>query len=130
MKLLDTDVCIAFLNGGDDSVRARLLAERSDELGLCSVVKAELNYGARNSQHVDANLRRLEQFFAPFVSLPFDDAAAARYGELRTSLRRAGTPIGGNDMMIAAIALAADAILVTRNVTEFARVPALRVETW
>jgi len=75
-------------------------------------------------------LRKLERFFAPFRSVPFDDDAAERYGELRAQLRRSGAMIGGNDMMIAAIALAADATLITRNQDEFRRVVGLRVEVW
>ena len=101
-----------------------------DEVALCSVVKAELLYGARASARVGENLERLERLFALFPSLPFDDVAAAQYGALRTQLRRSGTPIGGNDMLIAAIALSADATLVTRNEKEFRLVPGLRVEVW
>jgi tRNA(fMet)-specific endonuclease VapC len=130
MRLLDTNVCIAFLDGADSQVRDRLLALASDEVALCSVVKAELLYGARHSARVDENLTRLSAFFAPFRSLPFDDDAAERYGEIRAQLRRAGLPIGANDMLIAAIAVAADATVVTRNQDEFRRVAGLRVETW
>jgi tRNA(fMet)-specific endonuclease VapC len=128
--LLDANVCIAFLNGTDEGVRDRLLAESADDVCLCSVVKAELLYGARNSARVDHNLERLRAFFEPFESLPFDDAAAQHYGIVRAQLRRAGTPIGANDMLIAAIALAADLRLATRDRDEFRRVPGLRVESW
>ena len=128
--LVDSNVCIAFLNGTDQGVRSRLLAESPDEVCLCSVVKAELLYGARNSARVDENLARLREFFEPFESLPFDDAAAEHYGVIRAQLRRAGTPIGANDMLIAAIALAADATLVTRNRGEFHRIAGLRVQSW
>lgn len=127
--LLDTNVCIAFLKD-EGQVKAKILARRPDEMLLCSVVKGELLYGARHSAKVDANLKKLDAFFAPFSSLPFDDAAAERYGMLRTQLERAGTPIGANDMSIAAIALVADATLVTRNQDEFRRVAGLRVEAW
>ncbi len=130
MKLLDTNVCIAFLNGTDVEVRTRLTAEDPEEVVLCSTVKAELLYGARHSTHVDRNLSRLAAFFAPFKSLPFDDDAAEIYGLVRAQLRRAGRPIGGNDLIIAATALAADATLVTRDQEEFRRVPGLRIETW
>ena len=130
IRLLDTNVCIGFLNGVDESLRDRLLAESPDELRLCSVVKAELLYGARNSAKVADNLRKLERFFAPFESLTFDDAAAECYGTIRAQLQRAGTPIGGNDLMIAAIARASDLTLVTRNHAEFRRVSGLRVEVW
>ena len=128
--LLDTNVCIAYLAGRDARLRDRLLETPSDQTRLCSVVKAELLFGARNSGRIEENLRRLQAFFAPFRSLPFDDEAATRYGLLRCQLQREGKPIGANDMMIAAIALAEDATLVTRDRDEFARVAGLRMETW
>jgi tRNA(fMet)-specific endonuclease VapC len=129
-RLLDTNICIAFLNGSDPTVRDRLLAHPPDELTLCSVVKAELLYGARNSARVESNLQKLERFFEPFSSLEFGDDAAEWYGQIRAHLRRSGQLIGANDMMIAAIALAEDATLVTRNHDEFRRVVGLRLEAW
>ena len=66
----------------------------------------------------------------PFVSLPFDDQSAEYYGIVRATLERAGTPIGGNDLLVASIALAHDCTLVTRNNSEFARVAGLRLEVW
>jgi tRNA(fMet)-specific endonuclease VapC len=128
--LLDTNICIAFLSGLDRGVRDRILSLSPGEVVLCSVVKAELLYGARNSERVEENLSRLARFFAPLRSLPFDDEAAARYGLLRAQLRREGRPIGANDMMIAAIALASDLTLVTRNEREYAAIAGLRVTTW
>ena len=130
MILLDTDVCVAFLRGRDAPVRDRLLELPPAEVFLCSVVKAELWVGARRSARVAENLRTLEAFFEPIASLPFDDEAAARYGSIRAQLEREGRSIGGNDTLIAAIALAADATLVTRNADEFRRVPGLRLEVW
>jgi tRNA(fMet)-specific endonuclease VapC len=128
--LLDTNVCIAFLAGKEASVRDKLLSVAPSEVSLCSVVKAELFYGARRSAHVERNLGRLAEFFEAFESLPFDDAAAGHYGLLRTELEARGTPIGANDLMIASIALASQATLVTRNQREFFRVPALAVTSW
>ena len=90
---------------------------------ICQIVKAELYYGAYKSARRDANLALLTKFFNQFESLPFDDAAAEAYGRLRAELARRGTPIGPNDLMIAAIALAYDLILVTHNTSEFSRVP-------
>ena len=127
MILLDTDVCIAFLNGKEPTLQ-RLFSTAGDELRLCAVVKAELNFGARSSEKVSENLLRLRPFFAAIDSLDFDDAAAEQYWVIRAQLKRAGTPIGPNDLLIASIALAHDASLATRNVREFARVPALRLE--
>lgn len=128
--LLDTNICIGFLNQKDAKLKARIQRTAPGELRLCSVVKAELLFGARNGSRAPENLRRLDRFFEAFESLPFDDDAAQEYGLLRTELRRAGKPIGANDMLIAAIALAHRATLVTRDDDDFLRVPGLRVESW
>jgi tRNA(fMet)-specific endonuclease VapC len=128
--LLDTNVCIAYLNGTDERVRARLTAISPQDVVLCSVVKAELLFGARKSQRVEENLRRLEIFFGSLNSLPFDDRAASHYGIIRAQLEAAGTPIGANDLLIASIALGSDLTLATRNVGEFRRLAGLRADEW
>ena len=74
------------------------------------------------------NLQVLDEFLALFTCLPYDDPAAEQYGVIRADLQRVGTPIGPNDLMIAAIAKANDVTLVTRNRREFTRVAGLRVE--
>lgn len=128
--LLDTDICIDYLRGSNPAVRDRLLTCAPSDVCLCSVVKAELIFGAHNSQKVAANLRRLRDFFEPFQSVFFDDAAAEVYGSLRSHLRREGSEIGSNDLMIASIAVALDLTLVTHNRSEFERVPGLRLAAW
>ena len=128
--LLDTNTCIRFLNPGKSTVPDRLAAVSREEVAICQIVKAELYYGAYRSTRRDANLALLAKFFSQFESLPFDDAAAEAYGRLRAELTRRGTPIGPNDLMIAAIALAHDLTLVTHNTAEFSRVPGLRLEDW
>lgn len=128
--LLDTNTCIRFLNPRNSAVPAHLAALKPEEVAICQIVKAELYYGAYKSARRDANLALLAKFFSQFVSLPFDDAAAEAYGRLRAGLARKGTPIGPNDLMIAAIALASDLTLVTHNTAEFSRVPGLRLEDW
>jgi tRNA(fMet)-specific endonuclease VapC len=127
---LDTSVCNAFLRGGNRKVRDQLLGVGPEELRLCSVVKAELLFGARRSKCVDENLRELERFFTPFVSLPFDDTAASHYGSLRQQLEAPGRAIGANDMMIAATALAWDLAVATLDHDDFRRGPGLRVAAW
>lgn len=128
--LLDSDVVIRFLNGTSALVRDQLLALGDGEAALCSIVKAELLYGARASLRVDDNLKRLAELFDVYPSLPFHDQAAEHYGVIRAQLRRAGTPIGANDMMIAAVALANDMAVATGNGREYRRVPGLRVVEW
>jgi tRNA(fMet)-specific endonuclease VapC len=130
MYLLDTNVCVHILNGSSPGVIARFREESPASVRLCSVVKAELLYGARKSRAVSRTLAALQRFFDPLISMPFDDACAEEYGRVRADLERAGTPIGANDLMIAAIARCADFTVVTHNVDEFSRVVGLRVDDW
>ena len=130
MFLLDTNVCIQLWQRGNDKVRQRFLACRPSDICLCSIVKADLFYGARRSQRVENNLRLLEAFMAPVKSLPFDDRCAEEYGAIRAQLSSLGTPIGPNDLMIAATARAHDATLITNNTREFSRIVGLRVVDW
>ena len=132
-RLLDTSVCVPLINRTgktSDPAVQRLLDYSPRSVYLCSVVKAELYFGARNSSRVADNLQRVTAFCDAFRSLPFDDAAAGQYGVIRADLRREGRMIGANDLMIAAIALSCGLTLVTRNAVEFRRVPGLRVEVW
>ncbi|MBN1865666.1 type II toxin-antitoxin system VapC family toxin [Candidatus Sumerlaeota bacterium] len=130
MYLLDTNACIRVLNNTSASLVARLRCEAPSEIRLCSVTKAELFFGARHSSRVAANLRLLERFFAPFISLPFDDLCAEHYAAIRTELADRGRLIGPNDLLIAATARAHDLVLVTHNIGEFSRVVGLKIEDW
>jgi len=128
--LLDTNTCIRYLNGTSIRVRQHLTAVSEGEIVLCSVVKAELNFGALKSARPKENLLKLARFLDRFVSLPFDDHAAEVYGEIRLKLCQRGLPIGPNDLLIAAIAMANHLTLVTNNTDEFRRVSDLRVVDW
>lgn len=129
LRLLDTNIWIALAKGEPGPI-ARLRKLDPAEIAVCSVVRAELMFGARKSRRVEENLRGFRDLLAPFASLPFDDRAAEHYGMVRASLEGAGTPIGANDLLIASIALAHDCLLVTRNSREFERVAGLRLEAW
>lgn len=128
--LLDTNACIRVLNNSSARLVARLRAEDPSNIRLCAITRGELLYGARRSARASANLRLLERFFAPFVSLPFDDRCAEHYAAIRADLAAQGQPIGPHDLQIAAIARAHDLILVTHNTREFSRVVGLRSEDW
>ena len=130
MYLLDTNTCIQFMNGTSPAVKRHFQQCSPSEIAVCSVVKAELLFGARHSQRVEANLQRLKLFFAPLQSLPFDDRCAEEYAQIRADLTRQGKLIGPNDLLIAAIARAHDAVLVTNNTNEFERVANLRLTDW
>lgn len=128
--LLDTNAWINFLNSGHNAVKEKIASTDQESIRLCSVVKAELYYCAAKSSHPHENLNMLERLFAGVLSFDFDDAAAGEYGRIRTQLAEAGTPIGPNDLMIAAIAVVNQCVLVTHNVREFSRISALQIEDW
>lgn len=129
--LLDTNSCVNHLRLGQASnVTSKLAAAPPRSAVLCSVVVAELLYGAHRSARKAQTLSEVAAFCKRFQSLAFDDGAAEEYGELRAYLDAAGTPIGPNDLMIASIALANSLTLVTHNTSEFRRVPRLKIEDW
>ncbi len=128
--LLDTNVCVAALRDNHSGAALRLAKETPGSVALCSVVRAELFYGAFKSQQRAQTLEKLRRFIDTFPSYPFDDRAAETYGRIRAALAALGTPIGPNDLMIAAIALVNQLILVTHNTREFARVAGLQLEDW
>lgn len=130
--LLDTNICVHWLRSGPGELARRLVALAPDNrILLCSVVKAELIFGAhRSPRPIEQSLRLIATLFADLDSLAFDDAAAEVYGDIRSHLTRQGKSIGPNDLMIAAIALANDLTLVTHNTREFSRVPGLVLEDW
>lgn len=128
--LLDTNTCIRYLNGRAINVLQRLQPLPPEEVAVCSIVKAELFYGAMKSNNPTQSLAQQQEFLNRFVSLPFDDQSALIYGQIRAQLAALGTPIGSNDLLIASIALANNLILVTHNTREFSRVEGLRLEDW
>jgi tRNA(fMet)-specific endonuclease VapC len=130
MFLLDTNACISILNNSSSTLVTQLQKHKPGDIFLCSVMKAELIYGAYHSARPADNLRVLEKFFKPFVSLPFDDPCSLVYGRIRSDLANLGTPIGPNDLMIAAIAFSNKLTLVTANTKEFGRIAGLPVVNW
>lgn len=128
--LLDTNTCIQYLNGRSPSIKAKLKSLGEGEALICSIVKAEMLFGALRSRSPEQTTGEQRELFAIFASLPFDDAAAEHYARIRADLSAKGTPIGANDLLIAAIALAHNLILVTHNTREFERVVGLRYEDW
>lgn len=130
MFLLDTNICIYHLKGTYPSLREKLGSHPPSAIAVPSVVKAELFYGAYKSQRRDAVMAALGVFLAPIRVLPFGDEEAHFYAKIRSETEAEGKPIGPNDLMIASIALAKGAVLVTHNVREFGRVKGLSIEDW
>jgi tRNA(fMet)-specific endonuclease VapC len=130
--LLDTNTCIGWLRQNQPQIVARIQAQTPTDIVLCSVVVPELLFGVElpDPAHRARTAVRVEQLRRQFLSLPFDDAAAEQYGRIRADLTARGLTIGGNDMLIAATALANGCTLVTHNTAEFSRVPDLVIEEW
>jgi tRNA(fMet)-specific endonuclease VapC len=128
--LLDTNACIRYLNGRSPKLRSRLDGIDPADIRVCSVVKAELYFGAARTTDPIKTLANQRLFLSRFPSLPFDDSSAEAYGEIRSDLTRRGLMIGPNDLMIASICRANDVMLITHNVSEFGRVAGLAIEDW
>jgi tRNA(fMet)-specific endonuclease VapC len=127
--LLDTNVWIFYLKQSSSPLVTRLQTTPAIEIAVCSVVWAELLHGARKYEKREDRIARVERTLAPFRSLPFDDAAARHYAEIRDNLESQGAVIGPNDLLIASIALTHGLILVSSN-REFSRVEGLTLEDW
>jgi tRNA(fMet)-specific endonuclease VapC len=107
-----------------------LAVDKVSDVTLCSIVIYELRHGAESSTDPTREHAKLDVFLAPFSSLPFDDACAAKCAAIRRALERKGERIGPHDLQIAAIALQHDLTLVTHNTREFNRIPSLRLQDW
>ena len=129
MIMLDTNICIYIINAKPPTVLQRFRDYRMGEVGVCTVVAAELAFGVAKSCSA-RNRHALELFLAPLTLMPFDEAAVWAYGTLRSELERQGKQIGALDTMIGAHALSQQATLVTNNTSEFARIPGLRLDNW
>lgn len=128
MILLDTNVVVAFLNG-DKSVLKRMRVE-IDKIALSTLVVAELDYGAKVSQKSEENLEKLYRLLDIVQVVPFDIECAKISGTIKSRLRSLGKPTGEVDALIAATAMAHEAILVTANKKHFENIEGLKVDIW
>lgn len=130
MFLFDTNCWIVLLKGRSTRLEERWGSVAANELLTCSVVKAELWHGAHKYNDPAERRRIVDHWLGLYRSLPFDDAAARQYADIRHHLEGRGEIIGPNDLKIAAICLSHDLTLVSANREEFGRVPGLRLEDW
>lgn len=127
--LLDTNILIA-MSKNRPGLLTRLENYSASAILLSSVVVAEIEYGIAKSARQEHNRRVFDTLLDGFQLVPFDAAAARRYGPIRAELERRGQLIGPYDLMIAAHAQALGAVLVTDNTSEFSRVEGLTIENW
>lgn len=127
--LLDTNILSNLIRDPAGSV-ARRIAEKGEETVCTSIMVAcELRFGAEKKQ--SASFRaRVEELLTVLDVLALDVDADVQYAEIRAQLEAAGTPIGPNDLLIAAHARLLNLTLVTANIREFSLVPGLSVENW
>ena len=132
MYLLDTDILSNLMKRAPaSSLVMRLARVPPEDQFTSSVTLGELLYGAHRSSRTAALLERIEETLLPELPiLPFDAAAARRYGELRAELERRGTSIGDADTRVASIALSRGLTVVTGNERHFQQVPGLEIENW
>lgn len=128
--LLDTNTCIRYINGRSPQIRAKLPTIPRVDVGVSIITRAELYYGSARSQTPERSRQKQLEFLQTVQMVLFDEPAALAYGEIRAYLDKQGTPIGGNDLLIAATALANNLVIVTHNTREFGRVPGLKIEDW
>jgi tRNA(fMet)-specific endonuclease VapC len=127
--LLDTNIVIYVLKRRPVEVLSNFNANAS-RMAISAITLAELLHGAEKSSRVSENLAAIEDFCSRLQVLPYGPKAAQHYGVIRAALEKLGQPIGENDMHIAAHARSEGLVLVTNNMGEFARVPALESENW
>ncbi len=127
--LLDTNIISDLVRRPGGPVASRI--SEVGEYAICTsvVVAAELRYGAQKSGSLQLS-ERIDRVLSALEILPLASPVDHRYAEIRHHLAQQGTPVGPNDLLIAAHVLATDLTLVTANVREFERVPSLRIENW
>ena len=128
--LLDTNICIYIQRRKPERVLARFRKLRPGDAAISVVTWGELLCGAERSRKRKTVLRVLEEFRGLIPVLPLPEEVGKSYGVIRASLEAKGTPIGNNDLWIAAHAAAAGLTVVTNNEREFQRVPGLKIQNW
>ena len=122
-------MCIYWLKGRQ-SVKDRLLSAGWDQVAISVITQAELYYGAYNSNRIEQDLRRADDFINQLPLLSLREATLKRFGQLKAQLRQLGQPLPDFDLLIASVALVEDKILVTNNTRHYKRVPDLQLENW
>lgn len=127
---LDTNIIIYALKNTFPSIKSHFEKIPAQSILIPDIVMAEIEYGAKKTVDYNKTIQHYNQFTDIFLKEPFDYKCAKAYGIIRSTLEKQGTPIGANDMLIAATVLANKGILVTHNTKEFSRINGLLIEDW
>ena len=128
--LLDTNICIYIAKQRPQAVLKRFEQLKQGEVVMSFITHGELMFGAEKSRRRDETIEKLNRLTELIPVVLPDPATALHYGKIRSHLEQAGTPIGANDLWIAAHARSSNLILVSNNTREFQRVPGLKMENW
>ena len=127
--LLDTDMCIYWLNGRE-SIKDNLLAVGWEQIAISVITQAELYYGAYNSSRVTENVKRVDDFVKQLPIFPLQEITLKQFGVLKAQLRQRGQLLPDFDLLIASVALAENRVLVTNNRRHYERISNLQLENW
>ncbi len=128
--MLDTNICIYIAKKAPEKVLEKFESLEVGSVGMSIITHGELLYGVKKSQHPRKSEKLLQELASLIIPIPLNPLVAKHYGDTRAFLEKKGTPIGNNDLWIAAHAMAEQVILVTNNTKEFSRVPHLKIENW
>ena len=130
LYFLDTNIIIYSLKDSFPEIKKHFSDTPFQSIAIPSTVMAEIEYGAQKSFNYASTISKYNKLTDLFEKVSFTNDAAKIYGSIRCYLEKLGTPIGNNDLIIAATVLSQNGILVTHNTKEFSRVPGLRIEDW
>ncbi len=130
LYMLDTNICIYIAKKRPEAVLKKFEAFKVGQVGMSAITYGELWYGVQKSHHPEKSKKLLEDLASIIIPIPLSVEVGQKYGEIRAILEQSGTPIGNNDLWIAAHALTVRLILVSNNMREFMRVPELVLENW
>lgn len=128
--LVDTNILIFLMNGKSKKLQQKFTRRKVEQFCISSVTVAELLYGAKKSAKVEQNTSAVVKILSPFEIIDFSSLDAMEYADIRATLEKKGTPIGPNDLLIAAQARRQNLKVITNNLKEFQRVENLKVEDW
>lgn len=129
LTILDTDTCIYWLKG-DERIEKRIIDRGLRHCAITVITECELYYGAMKSQKADRNLATIEELRRRVRTLHTNDEVAVHFGRIKSDLEKKGLPVDDADLLIAGIALAHEAVLVSNNTGHFKRIKGLRLENW
>ena len=127
---IDTNIIIYALKNTYPRIKEHFQKISSYNIAVPSIVKAEIEYGAKKSKDYNKTIELYNKFLSIYDIVPFTEKETQVYGDIRAQLEKDGNVIGANDMLIAAIAMSHNGILVTHNTSEFSRIKGLKIEDW